>query len=410
MKTNVLASILTVAAAAGATGWWFSTRSNAANGSEVASAPAGAASGNRSAAPQSVSIVLAQQRDVPVVIEAAGTVVALNSVEVRPQVSSTVQRIAIQEGQTVRKGDLLFSFDDRADRANLDKARAQLQRDRAQLADLQRQWQRAQDLRAQNFIAQSSADSVLAQLEAQQATVRSDEAAVQAGEVALSFMTLRAPLSGRVGAIAVNPGSLVQPSGAALLTINQIDPIGVSFTVPEAQLGALLNHHAGAATAAKPAGQATSTAAAAKGNGQDTAALQVLLPGERGRGKPAEMLPGQLNFIDNAVDTATGTIRVKGAVPNPQQRLWPGQYVRVRLALRTLKDAIVVPQAALIQRGVERSVYLVEADGNAQLRTVQLRYPFGELAVVEGLQAGDKVVVDGKQNLRPGTPVREVAR
>jgi RND family efflux transporter MFP subunit len=402
MKKNLIVSILVLAAAAGGAGWWASHRSADANA---------ATAGNGRGGPQSVSVAVAQQRDVPVTIEAAGTVVALNSVEIRPQVSSTVRQVAIQEGQFVRKGDLLFTFDDRTDRANLDKARAQSQRDRATLADLERQWQRAQDLRAQNFIAQSSVDSVLAQLDAQRAAVQADEAAVQASDVALSFGALRAPLAGRIGTIAVNPGSLVQPSGAALVTINQIDPVGVSFSVPEAQLGAVLNSVAG------PAGSSAGNHAkpGAKSGGKDAAgdtslaALNVLLPSERGRGQPAATLPGSLIFVDNTVDTTTGTIRVKGAVPNAQQQLWPGQYVTVRLALRTLKDAIVIPQAALIQRGTERSVYVVGADGAAQARPVQLRYPFGELAVVEGLQAGDKVVVDGKQNLRPGTLVREVA-
>ncbi|MEX8520688.1 MAG: efflux RND transporter periplasmic adaptor subunit [Leptothrix sp. (in: b-proteobacteria)] len=404
MKKNLIASILVLAAAAGGAGWWASHRSADAN-------VATAAAGNGRGGPQSVSVAVAQQRDVPVTIEAAGTVVALNSVEIRPQVSSTVRQVAIQEGQFVRKGDLLFSFDDRTDRANLDKARAQLQRDRVTLADLERQWQRAQDLRAQNFIAQSSADSVLAQLDAQRAAVQADEAAVQASDVALSFGALRAPLAGRIGTIAVNPGSLVQPSGAALATINQIDPIGVSFSVPEAQLGAVLHGVVG------PAGSSAGNHArpGAKSGGKDAAgdtplaALNVLLPSERGRSQPATLLPGRLIFVDNTVDTTTGTIRVKGAVPNAQQQLWPGQYVTVRLALRTLKDAIVIPQAALIQRGTERSVYVVGADGTAQARPVQMRYAFGELAVVEGLQVGDKVVVDGKQNLRAGTPVREMA-
>jgi RND family efflux transporter MFP subunit len=155
-----------------------------------------------------------------------------------------VRAIAFKEGQLVRKGDVLFSFDDRADQANLDKARAQLVRDQATLADLDRQWKRAQDLRAQNFIAQAAADSVLSQLEAQRAAVVSDDAAVKAAQVAVSYSTLRAPLTGRAGLINVNPGSLVAPATATttppLVTISQIDPIAVSFSVPEAQLAALL--------------------------------------------------------------------------------------------------------------------------------------------------------------------------
>lgn len=415
MKKPLLVSLLVLAVAAAGTGWWFMQRGATA---ASANAPAGAASGTNGATgrsgPQTVSVVPAQQRDVPVTVEAAGTVVALNSVELRPQVSSTVRQIAVREGQQVRKGELLFTFDDRADRANLDKARAQLLRDRATLADLERQLARSKELLAQNFIAPSNTDSLRAQVEAQQAAIRADEAAVQASEVTLGYSTLRAPLGGRIGAIAVNPGSLVQPSGAALATINQIDPIGVSFTLPEGQLGAVLR-----SAGIQPAESAANAGAAGKsgakrpggsaGKAPAATELSVLLPAERGRAQAGEPLIGHLTFVDNAVDTSSGTIRVKGSVANPKQQLWPGQYVTVRLALRTIKDAVVVPQAALIQRGNERSVYVVGADAKAELRPVQTRYPFGELIVVEGVRAGEQVVVDGKQNLRPGGEVRVAA-
>jgi len=341
--------------------------------------PTAAAAGKGSPA-QVVSLTTAQRRDMPVVIEAAGTVVPLNTVDVRPQVSSTVREVAIKEGQPVQRGTLLFRFDDRPDRANLEKAQAQLLRDRATLADLERQWQRAQDLRAQNFIAQSAADTVLSQLEAQRALVRSDEAALHASQTALSYNEIRSPLAGRAGAIAVYPGSLVQPSGAPLVTISQIDPIGVSFTVPENQLAALIG-----------------------GGRQEGAALEVVIPGAAASG----VLKGEVSFIDNSVDAGTGTLRVKGRLPNARQQLWPGQYVTVRMTLHTLKDVVVLPQAAIILRGNERSVYVVDAAGSAQLRAVQLRYAAGENVVVDGVQPGERVVLEGKQNLRPGTPVRE---
>jgi len=356
---------------------WRTGSPDAANATTRPSGPAA----------QVVSMALVQRRDVPVTVETTGTVVSLNSVDVRPQVSSTVRSVDIKEGQFVQRGDPLFSFDDRTDRANLEKARAQLLRDRATLADLERQWQRAQDLRAQNFIAQSAADTVLSQLEAQRALMRSNEAAINASQVALSYNVIRSPLSGRAGAITVHPGSLVQPSGDPLVSVSQIDPIGVSFTLPEGQLATLLR-------------------------GENTATLQVQLPSADGSATAAagdDRLQGQVSFIDNSVDAATGTIRVKGTLPNPKHRLWPGQFVTVRMVMRTLKDATVVPQAALILRGTERSVYVVDASGTAQLKTVQLRYSAGESAVVDGLQPGERVVLEGKQNLRPGTPVRDAA-
>ena len=245
----------TVLLAAGGLFWWR-------GGVGAPQAPAAAASA-AAKPPQTVAVATAQRRDLPVVIEAAGTVVPLNTVDIRPQITSTVREVVVKEGQMVRQGDLLFRLDDRSDQANLDKARAQLQRDQATLADLERQWQRAQELRAQNFISPGAADTVLSNLEAQRATVAADRAAVQAGAVAAGYGTVRSPLSGRAGLVSVHPGSLVSPTGAsALVSIAQIDPIGVSFTLPEGQLAALLRGE--------------------DGQGAQGARLQVLLPAAGG--------------------------------------------------------------------------------------------------------------------------------
>jgi RND family efflux transporter MFP subunit len=370
--------------------------------------PAAAASAARAGA-QTVSVIAAQQRDMPVVVEAAGTVVSLDTVDIRAQVSGSVAEVVVREGQFVRRGDVLFRLDDRADRANLEKARAQLLRDQATLADLNRQLTRAQDLRAQNFIAPSAVDSVLAQVEAQKAAVAADQAAIRSSEVALSFDTITSPLSGRAGAVVVYRGSLVQPTGTPMVTISQLDPIGVSFTLPEAQLAAVLHasglHRSAARSNTPAAGARAAPAASVAGGGT----IAVSLPNaERGRGVAGndEML-GRITFVDNAVDTSTGTIRVKGEVPNETHRLWPGQYVTVRMTLRTLNNAIVIPQSALIIRGNERSVYIVKADATVEARPVQPRYSAGEVVAVEGLEPGEKVVVEGKQNLRPGSAVRE---
>jgi len=373
--------------------------------------PAAAASAARAGA-QTVSVIAAQQRDMPVVVEAAGTVVSLDTVDVRAQVSGSVSDVVVREGQFVRRGDVLFRLDDRAHRADLERARAQLLRDQATLADLNRQLTRAQDLRAQNFIAQSAVDSVIAQVEAQRAAVAADQAAIRSTEVALSFDTITSPLSGRAGAVVVYRGTLVQPTGNAMVTISQIDPIGVSFTLPEAQLGAVLrasglqqsvtaNRAAPTPTGARAA-SAPASAAAAGGT------IAVSLPNaERTRSDNGDDMLGRITFVDNAVDTTTGTIRVKGEVPNAAHRLWPGQYVTVRMTLRTIRGAIVIPQNALIIRGTERSVYVVKADATVEARPVQPRYSAGEVVAVDGLETGEKVVVEGKQNLRPGSSVRE---
>lgn len=338
----------------------------------------GAATAPASAAAQSVGVVKVERADVPITVDASGTVTALQSVDLRAQTTSTVSQVLVKDGQAVKKGELLFRFDDRADRAALDKARAQLARDRAALADLERQFKRAQELVAQNFVSRSALDTAQANLEAGQALVRSDEAAVQAAQVTLGYNELRAPINGRAGIVGVFPGSLVQPSATAapLVNIAQLDPIGVTFTVAETELAHLL--------AATRAGSLEA---------------EALLPG----GAP---IKGRVSVVDNLVDATTGTIKAKAEFANPAQALWPGQFVRVRVTLRTLQGATVVPQAALILRGNERSVYVVGPDGAARLLPVRLQQAVGERAVVEGLEPGQQVVVDGKQNLRPGTPLR----
>lgn len=345
-----------------------------------ASAPAGAAS---APPPQNVTVVQVKQADVPITVEASGTVTALQSVDLRAQTTSTVAQVLVKDGQTVKKGQLLFRFDDRADRAALEKARAQLARDRASLADLERQLNRAKELRAQNFIAPSAVDTAQANFDAGQALVRSDEAAVQAAQVTAGYNELRAPISGRAGIVNVYPGSLVQANAtaAALVNIAQLDPIGITFSLPETQLASLL--------AATRAGELD---------------VEAVPPAGTPKGTPG--IKGHVTAVDNLVDTTTGTIKVKAEFDNRAQALWPGQYLRVRVKLRTLKGATVVPQAALIMRGNERSVYVVGPDNTARPVTVQLRAALGEQAVVEGLDATAQVVLDGKQNLRPGTPLR----
>jgi RND family efflux transporter MFP subunit len=345
-----------------------------------AAAPAGSASAPPA---QNVGVVKVRQADVPVVVEASGTVTALQSVDLRAQTTSTVAQVLVKDGQNVRKGELLFRFDDRAQRAELEKARAQLARDRAALGDLERQFKRAQELVTQNFVSRSALDTAQANLEAGQALVKSDEAAIQAAQVTLGYNELRAPINGRVGIVSVYPGSLVQANATAapLVNIAQLDPIAISFTVPETQLGALL--------AATRAG-----------------ALQVeaVVPGSAPQGSAP--IKGRVTAVDNLVDTATGTIKVKAEFDNKAQALWPGQYLRVRVTLRTLQGVTVVPQAAIIMRGNERSVYVVGPDNTAKLVPVQVRQAMGEQAVVEGLDATAQVVMEGKQNLRPGTPLR----
>jgi multidrug efflux system membrane fusion protein len=379
-------ALYTVAAAAGiaivgGAAWWYQSTAKGA-APERPAAAGGPQSGGRAGAgaegggaPTLVTTATALRQDVPVTVDVNGSVVSLNSVDVRAQVSNIVKKVHVTEGQFVRAGEPLFSLDDRADRANLEKAKAQQQRDQATLADLERQYRRSQELLAQNFISKSAADNTLSQVDAQRAAVASDQAAVQASQVALSYDTIVSPISGRIGAIPMFAGSLAQPS-AIMVTITQLDPIAVSFPVPEGRLQDLL--------------------AAAKTRSPVTATVQGM----------KEPLHGVLTFVDNTVDPQVGTVRAKAQFSNAAQQLWPGQYVTTSISVRSLKDATVIPQAAVITAPNGRIVYVIGKDAAVQPRKIELEYSFGELAVVRGVEPGERVVVEGKQNLRAGSRVR----
>ncbi|HJV61604.1 MAG TPA: efflux RND transporter periplasmic adaptor subunit [Albitalea sp.] len=342
-------------------------------------APAASGAGG-GGAPVSVSTVRAEQRDVDVQLEATGTVTALNSVDIKPQISSTITQVHFREGQFVKAGQLLFTLDARADETNVLKAQAQLQKDQASLADAQRQLARSKELLAQNFVSQTAVDSNQTLVDAQQAVVASDRAALKAAQVGLSYTRITAPSAGRAGTVNVFAGTLVQPSSAPLVTITQLDPIAVAFNLPQRDLPDALK-------------------ALRAGGGKVTAALP------EGRGA----LQGRLVFVDNAVDASSGTVKVKALFDNKDEKLWPGAFVGVTLAVQTLKNAIVVPQAAIVQGARGRVVFVVDAGNKAAARPVDVVHAAGADAVVTGVRPGERVVVDGRQNLRPGMAVQERA-
>ena len=344
----------------------------------AASAPAVAASGAGPAI--TVSTVPARKRDFPVLLEATGTVTPLTSVDVRSQASNIVSKVHIKDGQFVKAGELLFTLDARTDEANVAKAQAQLAKDNAALADAQRQWVRAQQLLAQNFISQGALDTSRAQVESQLAVVAADQAAIDAARVALSYTRIVAPNAGRAGSVAVSPGNAVQANVTPLVTITQLDPIAVAFSIPQRNLGDAL--------------------AALKGGGAEvTASL----------GEKAERFSGRLKFVDNAVDASSGSVKVKAEFRNPNGKLWPGAFVQVSQTVSTLKDVVVVPQASIIQSARGAIVYVVQG-GKAILKPVKVLYAQGDDAAVSGVEASDLIVLDGKQNLRPGSSVVERAK
>jgi RND family efflux transporter MFP subunit len=378
MKKNILLALaVSIVLALGACG----RKDEAGAAGPAAAAPAGSAASGAGGPPVSVGTVPAVRKDYLVQLEATGTVTALNSVDVKPQVGSTVTAVHFHEGDFVRAGQLLFTLDARTDETNVAKAQAQLQKDMASLADAQRQLARAKELLAQNFVSQVAVDTNQTLVESQQAAVAADRAAVRAAQVGLSYTRITAPGAGRVGTINVFPGTVVQPSSSALVTITQLDPIAVSFNLPQRHLqDALQSMRSGAASGA----------------------VQATL----GEGQPP--LSGKLSFVDNGVDPASGTVKVKAQFDNHDAKLWPGGFVTVKLAVQTLKDAIVVPQASVIQSPRGRIVYVVE-NGKAVSRQVELVHSAGTDAVVTGVRAGEHVIVDGRQNVRPGGNVVERA-
>jgi RND family efflux transporter MFP subunit len=328
-----------------------------------------------------VQTVRVERRDVPVRLRSNGTVTAVQTVDIRAQVTSTVRTVHIREGQTVRAGELLFSLDSRAEEAALRKAEAQVTKDRADLEVGVRNLERQRELFAQKFVSQSALDQAENVVDALNGQLAVDRAAVESAKVAKAYTEIRASFPGRTGVIGVRPGSLAQPTGNVLVTVTQIDPITVAFTLPEKELAGLKAAMAAGAVAVRA----------------------------RAEGAP-QPFNGKLIFVDNAVDTATATIRVKAEFANSDGRLWPGMFVNVSLAPRTLAGAAVVPAQA-VQTGPETQfVYVVDDDRKVSLQPITLVYVDAGFAVVDGVDIGKRVVTEGAQNLRPGVTVTEAER
>ena len=375
-----LKTLMIVAAVAAIAGGAYTTltptKKNEGDKQGAAANMQGAGGQNRTVA---VSTVVAERRDYPVRITANGVVSALNTVDIRPQVTSTVSKVHIKEGQFVKAGDVLFTLDSRPDEVNLAKAQAQLDKDQASLADFQRQLERSRDLVAKKFVAQSALDTSQTQVDAQKAVIASDKAAIAAARVALSYNRIVAPSAGRTGIISVFPGSLVQPAATAtpLVTITQMDPVSVTFTLPQRNLPDALESMK-----------------------RSDSYVQAILPDGAGKFK------GKLQFVDNAVDVTSGTIKVKAVFDNKELKLWPGAYVNLELSVQTLKDVVVVPQDAVIVGARGTSVYVVNAESKAEIKPVKVMNSFGNDAVISGVDAGVHVVVEGKQNVRPGATLK----
>ncbi|MFZ6800647.1 efflux RND transporter periplasmic adaptor subunit [Undibacterium sp. Di24W] len=377
MKNTKTVLALSLAIVAGG-GYWL-WKKNGTESTELVAGQTIGAKGDKNR-PVTVNTVLAQKRNYDVKLSANGVVSSLNIVDVRPQVSSVIEKVHIKEGQFVRAGDLLFTLNNRADTVNLAKAQAQLDKELASLAENQRQLARSKELFEKKFQSQSVVDAAQTTVQAQQSVVDGAKAAVAAVKVNLAYSKITAPVSGRTGLINVFPGSLVQPStsGAALVTITQMDPIAITFPLPQRNLSDALD--------SMKRGDSVAFAS---------------LPDNKTNFK------GKLQFVDNVVDAVSGTVKVKAVFDNKEMKLWPGAYANVELSVLTLKDAIVIPRDALVMGVNAVSVFVVDGEGKAEQKKVQVQYSFENDAIVTGLESGTKVVLEGKQNLRPGVPVKE---
>lgn len=370
----VTAAILAVAAG----GVWF----NASRGTHD---QAGASQPRRTGegAPVAIVTAVAEQADMPVRKRAIGFVETPASVVVKSRIDSQILAQHVTDGQFVKKGDLLFTLDDRDIKAQIDKDEAAIARDEATHKRAEGDLARYQQLLAKNAGTQASVDQATADERSSAATILSDKATLEADKLKLGYTKIAAPIDGRVGAVQVTPGNLVaaNSAGTGLVTITQMKPLRVTFTLPERDLSVLQ----GALAAGKP----VPVMAKVPDAGKDAA-------------------KGTLNFVDSSVDMNSGTITAKALFGNDDLALWPGQYVDVEIAADTLNDVTVVPSVA-VQTGQKGSyVYVVKADQTVELRQVKVALGDGDrMALSEGVRPGERVVVDGQLRLKEGTKVRE---
>jgi membrane fusion protein, multidrug efflux system len=328
-----------------------------------------------------VTVAQARVRTVPVQLRAIGTVRVFATVAVRPRVGGELTAVHFTEGEYVKKGDKLFTVDPRPYQTALDQSKAQLDRDLALLRGAQLVLERARQLTGTAAITADELDKLRTEVASAGATVAADRAAVRTAELQLGFTTIVSPIDGRTGNLLVTSGNLVSANEVTpLVVINQIAPISVSFSVPEQNLAAIDEN-------LRKRGGKLPVAAALRD------------------GTPT--VPGELTFVDNAVDPTTGTVQLKATFPNQDRRLWPGQFVDVVVVLADRPNSVTVPSAA-VQDGQDGAyVFVVGAEGKAEYRPVEVAFVAadGDAVVAEGLAAGETVVTDGHLRVTPGGKV-----
>src|SRR5579859_209642 len=332
--------------------------------------------------PVPVNLGVASLKTVPIQVRTIGNGEAYSTVNVKSQVEGRVERVYFEEGQTVKKAQLLFSIDSRPFETAVQQAQANLAKDQALEKNAQAQAARYDELFKSGIVSKDQYDQFHTTAASLEASVKADQAAVETGKIQLGYCSIYAPIEGRTGNLMVHPGNTVKANDATLVVINQISPLYVDFSVPEQFLSDIKKYMA-----------------------QGRLGVQAILPHEEDR---PEL--GWISFVDNSVDRTTGTILLKGTFPNAGNRLWPGQFVNVVITLAEQRNAVVVPSQA-VQTGQQgQYIFVVKSDNSVEIRPVVPGAVVGGDEVIEkGIQSGERVVTDGQLMLFPGAHVLDRA-
>ncbi len=325
-----------------------------------------------------VTVALAAQKDVPVQLKAIGNIEAFTSVAIKSQVNGQIARVHFKEGSDVEKGAMLISLDPEPFLATLSQYEAALSKDQAQYKFAREQASRYEGLLKEGIVTRDQYELLRANSESFAASVVADRAAIKSARIQLGYCSIRSPISGRTGTIALQPGNLIKANDLPLVTINQVSPIYATFSIPEKRFAEVKRAMAG-----------------------KELKIEAVIPNE-----PGSTESGTISFLDNAVNSATGTIKLKGVFTNRSRKLWPGQFTDVVMTLGQRKNAVVVPTNAIQTSQQGQFIYVVKSDKKVEMRQVTVDAAVGEESIIgKGLAAGESVVVDGQLRLTPGAVV-----